>query len=574
MLMQRISIPFLVGLVFGQNFQPPTGPSTQTPRGTLVGKVQLEGSGQPLEDVQIQVTPPQGQTLNTFTNPDGVYQLRNALPPGRYRVRAARRDNRGTLGAPLQKYVMVTANSETTADFTMPPLAEMSGRILDANKEPVPNVRVTLIHVMYGAGERVYIDTHMSTSANDVGEYSISGIEPGHPFLIYVEAPQGGVQPASAGMPADPALRRPLRASTFYPSSLIPEAAQSVQLGKGEVRTGVNIEMIRTPSYCVEGAIPADPGFAPSSVTVDTNMPASGGYSDTLHFRPGKRFLIDPTGKIRVCGLAPGDYHMFVQPANALPNGVVPSTGAREFYGAARFTITDRDLPPIAIEEQPVVDVPVEVAWDGPAPAESPGQSFNFAFGPAGGSATNGRSVTSKLPGTAVMEKLRKDVFVFFVRNVPNGAYVKDITYGGQPIPRPFIPGSAPGEKPGIKVTLARDGGSVTARVEDKDGPVPGYPVLLIPETVASPADISNSVATCFTEADGACRRWNIGQSLAASVTQVFPPGKYYMIATQLSFSPPADEIDKLWRSLSKATEVNLAPGSMVETVVAPVSIQ
>ncbi len=52
----------------------------------------------------------------------------------------------------------------------------------------------------------------------------------------------------------------------------------------------------------------------------------------------------------------------------------------------------------------------------------------------------------------------------------------------------------------------------MVAHVEDKDGPVPGYPMLLIPENVVSPGDISTSVVTCYTEEDGACRSWSTGQ--------------------------------------------------------------
>src|SRR5262249_51518296 len=105
----------LCGLAFSQNApqQPGQQPGSPPPRGTLTGKVQLDGNGKPLEGVQIQVSPPQGPTVTAQTNPDGVYQLRNALAPGRYRVRAMRSDSRGVLGAPLQKFVTVTANSET-----------------------------------------------------------------------------------------------------------------------------------------------------------------------------------------------------------------------------------------------------------------------------------------------------------------------------------------------------------------------------------------------------------------------------------------------------------------------------
>ncbi len=64
------------------------------------------------------------------------------------------------------------------------------------------------------------------------------------------------------------------------------------------------------------------------------------------------------------------------------------------------------------------------------------------------------------------------------------------------------------------------------------------------------------------------------GTTIAAYVTQILAPGKYRMLATQLSYTPSADEIEKLWRSLSKATEVELAPGGTAEARVAPVSIQ
>jgi hypothetical protein len=136
------------------------------------------------------------------------------------------------------------------------------------------------------------------------------------------------------------------------------------------------------------------------------------------------------------------------------------------------------------------------------------------------------------------------DDYEFTVRGTPAGWYIKDITYGGGSIlNRPFHPGSAIGNA-GLRVIVARDGGSVQAKVADKDGkPVPDCNVVLMPEHWASEADLAARIVSGSTGLDG----------MYASPT--LAPRKYLALVSETPNDNTPESIARFQSLRSKATD-------------------
>src|SRR5207237_6720797 len=97
---------------------------------------------------------------------------------------------------------------------------------------------------------------------------------------------------------------------------------------------------------------------------------------------------------------------------------------------------------------------------------------------------------------------------------------LKDITYNGHSaLFEPLRPGSATGEA-GMRVTLAADGGVISAKVADRDGnPLGDSWVIVMPGQVASEAMLASAFVSGQTDQTGA---WK---------SRALAPGKYYVLA-------------------------------------------
>src|SRR4029077_19264395 len=89
---------------------------------------------------------------------------------------------------------------------------------------------------------------------NDRGEYKISPVTPGHPYLILAERRVQKL-PAHSDVPLNPKLRRPVPMRTWYLNSPVKEGAASITLRPGEEREGVDIEVRKAASYCMDGVM-------------------------------------------------------------------------------------------------------------------------------------------------------------------------------------------------------------------------------------------------------------------------------------------------------------------------------
>ena len=526
-----------------------TPPSNALATGTVSGVVRDRGTGTPLADADLFATNGAARAVETTTDSQGRYTLRG-LNPGTVRI-TARRLERGVAPSSTRVVTLAPQQELTSIDFLIRGNAEISGKVIDQNKEPIPGISVMLVAREYNLGAMRYVFANV-TRTDDQGQYSLKNIATGRAYLLLTQKRDQRIA-ALSDSPVRIELRRPAFVPTYYPGTPSVEGAQTFTLKPDELRENVDLQVQRSPSYCVEGVIGAGSSQA-MRFSIEPGQPTSGANGNSSLYLGSPGGLTGPDGKIRICDLHPGEHRITVQ------SETTPTSPAPAFFGIGTITIADKDENRISITAQPKVPVPGEVVWQGIAPEPPVSSMLSLSVRPMIRPPFRDElsGVRSSIPGRFSFEGLFVDDFSVVVTGVPPGSYLKDITYGDRSVLyQPFRPGSATGEAT-LKVILARDGGTISVKAESKDGkPAADASIAILPANAASEGLLAAAMVVGQTDQNGA---WNSTQ---------LAPGKYYPIASQLPIDRSPETISKLWRGRSKAKEVDLGPGGSSRITVA-----
>ncbi|HLK62847.1 MAG TPA: carboxypeptidase regulatory-like domain-containing protein [Bryobacteraceae bacterium] len=541
-------LSFLLPMAMGQA-QDPNAPKGPAP-GSIRGTVTDAGSGAPMPEAEVYVnnTTPQ---MSTVTDTQGHYQLRG-LEARRYRVtaNAPSANGRNGFGPSQTRQVELLPGQDLDGfDFHIVLPGQISGRVVDQNKEPVPGIAVYLVVREYVAGALRAVFTNLAIT-DDQGEYHLGRVAAGRSYMVMAQRLTRRLD-AVSDAPADPRLRRPAVVPTFYPNSRSMDGAEMLVLRSGEQREGIDIRLVRSPAYCLDGIVEGGSGPANLRFEIGDTQPANGTsgnggfYSSLPGGTPG------PDGKVRICDLHPGDYAFGVQ------EFAKESLGSAPYYGSVPVTIADRDLQNVRVSARPRVPLAGEVVWDGPAP-DTP-LDTKLAVELQAITRTERGNFESAVPGQFAIEGgLLIDEFGLRFSRVPAGLYIKDVTYGGHSILYGSLKlGTAVGDA-ALRIVVARDGGTASARVTDKDGnAVPECAIVLLPASASNEATLAAALTTGRTDLRGT---WT---------SAPLAPGKYYVLATNDAIDKSQETIAKLWRARTGAQELEItANGSAAVTLV------
>jgi hypothetical protein len=244
-------------------------------------------------------------------------------------------------------------------------------------------------------------------------------------------------------------------------------------------------------------------------------------------------------------------------------SGAAVTADGPPFYGSAMVTLGKEDVKGVRVPGLPSGPLNGEVVWDGAAPdrtydqkllidLNAPTRSFR-SFG----SSMEQRNARAEIPGQFSLPFILMDEYEVRVTGLPQGLYVKDIVYAGQSVKYGVLRvGSASGSAT-LKVLLGQDGGSVTAKVQDKDGhPVSDQNVVLMPATTPSDAQLAAMLVSGQTDQNG------------VFTSPVIEPGKYLVLATPMDINRTPEMITRLSGMRNRATEVELGPAGKAEVTL------
>jgi len=520
----------LAGVAWGQ--------TTPSPTGSISGSVLYQGTGAAPDKATVVIDPGNKQL---DTDAQGRYSLHD-LPPGTYHMQAYAERGRGS----ATRVVTLNAGQDLTVDFHLPSQGSITGRVVDENKDPVPDMSVFLVAREYQLGTLHYIIAGVA-STNDKGEYSLALVAPGRGYLVLAKKWVHNLD-AISDAPGDPKLRKRIPIPTYYGDADSAEGAQIVSLRSGERREGVDIRLLRSPSYCIEGVLEGGAASAPLIFWLDEQAPTSGeseGGLQVFLVPPGG--ATGPDGKIRICDLHPGDYRLtaFDQTGNA--------------FGSTDIYITDGDVRKVRCAAVPRITVPGEVIWDGKAPEKPVDAKLRLWLTMNSLAPELPEQPTSSIPGEFLFPRMPMNSYAVHLRGLPDDLYVKDITYSGQSVlHKPLNVGSAIGNAT-LRVVVATDGGVIAGKVADKDGnPIPDSWVTVMPAEAESEAILAAALVSEQSDQNGA---WS---------TKRLAPGKYYVVASSTPFDTTPERIGRLWQLHTSAQEVELGPGATVQITLVP----
>lgn len=281
----------------------------------------------------------------------------------------------------------------------------------------------------------------------------------------------------------------------------------------------------------------------------------SSGNGGTYYMMPNGTAGAD--GKIRICELHAGQYKLIASGPPATPE-------AMPFYGSTVVSIGKEDVRNVKVSGQAAGPLSGEVVWDGAAPDRTFTQQLTIDLNAPTrsyrgfGDKSENRFLRSAIPGEFSFPFMLMDEYEVNVSGVPRGLYVKDILYGTASVKHDVIHvGSAAGNQ-GLKIVLGQDGGSVTAKVADKDGnPVGDQNVIVMPQSTGSEAQLAASLVFGQTDQNGVYE------------SATLAPGKYFVLATSMVVDRTPETTGRLMRSRNRATETVIAAGTSVQVTLA-----
>jgi hypothetical protein len=363
---------------------------------------------------------------------------------------------------------------------------------------------------------------------------------------------------AVSDAPLDVKLRKPAYVTTFYPGVPTLDAATPIALRAGEKRDGIDLRILRSPSYCVEAVTRSGMGTGEMRFTISDRQPTSGAVGDGMMFIGSPNGKTGADGKIRACGLHPGSYVLTVHSVRMDQNA---------FYGISEFNVVDRDVKNVVAAALPSIAIAGEVAWHGAAPDPPMKEQVSVFRQPMTRAPFVGEPESHarvSLPGTFSWPSVYVDSYSLRLNGIPKGVYVKEMSYAGQNLlSEPLRAGGSGVGESTVRVVLARDGGTIAARVADKDGnAISDARVLILPVTVPSEAALAAAIVSGQCDQNGA---WT---------SNAVAPGKYYVLALEQPHDNSPESIGKLWSMRTQFKEVELESSASVQVTLAPMDLR
>lgn len=295
------------------------------PSGTISGRVTI--NDQPARGVIVLLLPSGPRLSNTTTSKattdnDGRFQLRG-LPAGGYQLQAFAPAlvTSNLYGRQAQIINLNDGESVDGIDLALKPGGVITGRITNADGEPVIQENVRLISADASKRPIYFPYIEMMSSTDDRGIYRLFGVPPGK-YLVAVGGEPNGPAPPLNGN------------NTYYhPGTSDDSKATSIDVTAGSESNGVDIVIGRSKAYSVSGRI----------VDAISGKPIVGmayGYGvqdpQTNNFRMTfySGSTSNASGQFLLQGVSPGQYAAYAQ----------PSGETDRYSDLAPFTVSDSDV--------------------------------------------------------------------------------------------------------------------------------------------------------------------------------------------------------------------------------------
>lgn len=519
--------------------------------GSIAGVVKETGSGAPLANVSVWAGGDQ-----TKTDAQGRFRF-ISLQPGTVRIFVSDREH----GASATISAVVRSGEEAQVEAQLKLGGSIAGRVVDSARRPVAGAVVLLLQRRFQFGEIVFAPSQ-SAVTDEHGEYRIDPA-PADRRLLVLAKKHLRLNAVDAPPPYD--RRERVLTPALHADSPDVRGAQTVTVTSRERRSGVDIRLRDTPGYCIEGVVDAEPKDA--FVNVTERLSFDSGWTMTP-----ATVRANAEGVFRACGLHPGEYRIMAgksAPGASRVDLMSDWASIARAWGSA--LVLDKDVRGVRLTEHAAVAVEGDAVYD-PAPRDSSGRiqigvSREFAGDgyadstekPTGMSGMIGGMIAgggTAVPGPFRLGRLRSGEWRVEVQRMPPGCYIKSMVYGSQNLLRTLLRmGDGEGGER-VRLTIACDGGSLTARVDDANGKAVANAILFLYDPDARTAGEMALTLRRVTVAAG----WSAARA-------AIPPGKYLALASDIDAASDgyADEVEALWELRGRAKPVEIGARAMAQ---------
>ena len=308
-----------------------------TGKGVISGVVE-DTDGRPLRRAGVRLASEALMTTRQFfTRDDGSF-LFDGLPPGSYSLSAGRTGYMDTqFGAQRQggtgSAIALAADQQMTKIvLKLSRYAAITGVVYDQNGEPAAGISVEAMRYTMRTGSRTLSSVYgRASTTDDRGVYRLTGLLPGEYYVAAgppVLAPKD-VQVLST-VDVDRALQllkapsgtateitferqRQAFAPVFFPGAVELSAAQTITLGQGEERGGIDVRLQLVPAARVTGTVAASDGRTVAGLEVWAVPVTDTSSMDLFSPYMGRTIFTDPQGRFAFPALIPGRYTILVK---------------------------------------------------------------------------------------------------------------------------------------------------------------------------------------------------------------------------------------------------------------------
>jgi len=432
---------------------------------SIAGQVVHAITGNPLKRVTLTATrvDGKGEPATTQVDENGQFVFEN-LAPGGYLLSGERnnfeRQVHGSRSNPNTGTVLSVKDGQpiTGLVFRLFPIAVISGRVLDAEGEPLPNVVVRLYRREYRDGKRTWLPTG-GAQTNDRGEYRVSGMRAGS-YLVNATDFNFGVAMLAASKGPLPETPDPVNASTYYPGTMEFQNAEPVTVARGEDRRRVDIQLVKSVAVRIRGRIA---GAAGNTMLVVSLLPKS----TMLSPNPGGGNALVQAGEgtFEIRGVRPGTYILVARSMEGFSAVSAPVT----------IEVGEHHIEGVELPLSEGGEVAGRVLFDGVAKGISVTLDIPDASWMSQASGTANEAGEFKLKGVfPVQYRIR-------VGNLPESTYLKTVKLAGQVVD-PNNVSLTSGAK--LEILLGKASAELKGVVMGADKkPVAGAIVVLLPES-------------------------------------------------------------------------------------------